>query len=245
MTEQNLETKGTLSKRHSTTFEATFYHLPKTRVELNGDHEIDDDLLTLAKTDQIQLTFYSFIRDVGVEKIVINISEGDSTGEYSNSISVSGPSREWVNGTFVALQDILKSFPPQKTIYFNGHRRKVAHAAVALVFGYYIIQFLVFILGSNSTPSASPDPKLILFIREYAAARYLLYATFMYLVGAWPAQILLEWLFKIWPRVEFDFGPEHLRTHKNARLKLMVAFTIVGGPLIYDVLKYLVTSSSS
>jgi len=240
MAEEGAGTKEKRARRHNTSLRITFHQVPSTRIELSGDHAIHEDMFNLAKTERIQLEYSSFIHNQGVEKIDISLIEGNWIGESSNSIYVSGPSREWVEATYAAVQQICKSFTPQKTIHLYGHRKTLVLSAMALFLGYYIVRFIAYFSDPAPSPSAGPDPKWLLFIQEYVVARYFFFAAIFYMVGVLPASFLLDWLYKICPRIEFDFGPEHLRTHKNMRLKLTVAFSVVGGPLIYDVLKYFV-----
>jgi len=56
----------------------------------------------------------------------------------------------------------------------------------------------------------------------------------------WASEVR-RWLLNLWPEIELDFGPEHLKVEKLRRLRISIVFSIAIIPIIltivYDIAK--------
>ena len=66
-----------------------------------------------------------------------------------------------------------------------------------------------------------------------------------WLMGIPWAPYIRNWLLNLWPVIEFDFGPEHMKVEKLRRLRISIVFSTAIIPIViaigYDLLKYFLT----
>lgn len=99
-----------LPKRYRTELTVTFEQDPATSISVERFKELDAELVAFAKTRSISIRYYSSFTGDGSESISVKLTEGNSTGPFSNFIGVTGNSKEWVDANFSAVSEIVKSF---------------------------------------------------------------------------------------------------------------------------------------
>ena len=210
-----------------------FYDHPRPEIRIESADSLtteaddpavfDNDVIDTLKTESIIFS-YSIYRPIA-KSIRIKLSEG--SGLFSpGSFSVSGDNSAWVDATFVELERLFDSVTPQ-SIWFGKYRGYI-RTVVAMCIGYTWGKFMALMAPS----STDPDPAWLKFLHAHPPLLIFVTALMAFIIGIAPASILVDWVSKLWPDIEFDFGPEHLKQQKNVRARLGV----VGGLIVLPIL---------
>jgi hypothetical protein len=142
--------------------------------------------------------------------IRLNLTHGK---DYGNDLFVRGD-KKWVSDVFEDLNDYLGSISHQPELLFKY--KPIILSLLALLIGYSIVN----VLDSINYPSGDPNSKLIQslsdIVKNYPFVYYIILLFRYWISGIVPAIYLRQQLFKLWPNVEFDFGPEQKKLEKNA-----------------------------
>lgn len=203
----------------------------------------DGNILDIKKASSIEMHFMNYELNSSLDFSIVN------GGGYSDFIFVSGEDQNWVNGLFTRLKETIDSVKPQDN-WFLRHKTLLRHLA-ALGIGtivYLMLYFMFILISSTDHPITTENSFLIailLFFNKHTFIQYL-YNRIIgpWFVGYFWAPFLLDWLFELWPSIEFDFGPEHLKYEKMRRNRLYLFFIAVILPIIiavsYDLAKLIV-----
>jgi hypothetical protein len=162
--------------------------------------------------------------------IEITLTEG-SASSYGNSLSVSADDPAWVDATFVELNEIVRAIKPQNNLFLRFQWLFQGTAAITL--GFAILQ----LIGLLSADQPSPDPKWLTLIGSHPPLLYLVGVLVIFGIGYFPARMVTDWVTQLWPSVEFDFGPEHLRKRKQLRSRIATAFFALILPFAIEIAK--------
>jgi hypothetical protein len=188
--------------------------------------------LDIKKVLTIQITYYNY--ELG-RNIEIFLKEDDKSGY----LLVRGDDRNWVQGTFVTLQDIINSIKPQENFILRF--RKIIFHIIAIGLGILIcsVVFLLFHdFFKNTTINITQGlfSNILRFFLENKFANFCLLIFLYWLEGmitfAYP---VYNWLIKLWPNIEFDFGPDHFNRIKLRRQRIWVVTVIVVIPIIINI----------
>jgi hypothetical protein len=131
-----------------------------------------------------------------------------------NRITVHGTDSNWVIGTFTSLKETIEAVKPQPS-WVLRYKWLV-----------YIFNVVLFGLALEW---------LIHFVTKH------FYFPVAFVLGGILAMVIDDRLPKLWPDIEFDFGPEHTRREKRIRAGIYVLAELVAIPLavsaLYDVIK--------
>lgn len=185
----------------------------------------DGDVIDNKRCSTINIEYHDYKQE---RRVSLSISHGD---DYGNSLMVSGDSN-WVAGTFDSLNDIIESVKPQEH-WFVKYKTLILHIG-AIVFGYFIYQ-LVDLVPINTNGESSAN---VMWIHDFLHNNKILLET-IYVITFWlqgisPLWLLRNWVLKLWPGIEFDFGPEHKKVEKNRRKRLGLFFSIIIMPLVLN-----------
>lgn len=165
--------------------------------------------------------------------------------DYGNEFIVSGLDRNWVSGTFDRIDTTIDSVKPQKH-WFIQYKSIILHVS-AFFFGLMIYRILDILWYQHIEPINNPSEIIQAirdFIYKYLFVLYTIQGIFFWLQGIFPVLYLRNWVLKLWPSIEFDFGPEHQKSEKNKRKRLGLFFFVIIVPLlisfIYDLIKNLI-----
>ena len=201
------------------------------KTETESSDVFENDVLDLHKTLFLYLSYANYKRG---KRIEIHLEETTElfSSERSNFISVSGNDPTWVEATFVEIERIFSAVRPQIPT-----ARKLKWP-IRLIFPYTIGRaFVSLILLTITTQASSERSAFVQYLLDHPPLVYLTNTSLMILLGLVPTAFLTMWLEKLWPRVEFDFGPEHLKTRKLMRSRFAVGITVLALPLLVDALK--------
>jgi hypothetical protein len=200
------------------------------RTQVDDNSVFENDVLDLEKTLAIDFTYGN-----GYTKKSLNVGlrETDEPEIYESSFSVGGGDPAWVEATFVDLERIFSAMHPQFAL--NKTIRLLAIIIIAFAIGHTWIFLLDSLFGSLITPTSSP-PTWAIYVREHPPLGHLILAVFKCGGGFFPALFLMRWVEKLWPSIEFDFGPEHLKKRKSLRARLAVVTSVLVLPIALEIL---------
>lgn len=127
MAEEAEGRKDKQHRRHSTDFETSIYYQNSTHIKLSADHQIDENDFARLRTERIKFKYRSFISGGGVEDIEVTLTDGNLVYEGSNSISIQGPSDDWVNAQIQGLENLFESFKRQPLSFIHGRFSLLIH----------------------------------------------------------------------------------------------------------------------
>jgi hypothetical protein len=195
----------------------------------------DGGPLDIKRTQTIQITFYDYETERNID---FSIREGNY---YGGELSVRGTDKNWVQGNFTTLQEIIDSIKPQENVILK-YKNIVFHI---IAFGtgslfYLLLNFLIFqhIPIPNRTIEISSEflKSVFLFLKANLWILYLILVFLLWFEGvvtfAYP---LHKWLLELWPEIEFDFGPDHLNKNKIRRQRIWIVASLVIIPIAVNI----------
>lgn len=188
----------------------------------------DEGPLDIKRTISIQMTFYDYEEE---RRIDVSLREGN----HNSDLSVRGTDKNWVQGNFTSLLETIESVQPQDT-FFLRHKGIIYHV-ISLGVGSLIYLILEFLITRFIEPIKNPS-EFVMGIRNFLAtnlwAYFLIQIFDRWLMGLGFAYFIRESLIKLWPEIEFDFGPDHMNKQKirKQRIKSVVSLVII--PLLID-----------
>lgn len=154
-------------------------------------------------------------------RILFELDKRYSTG---NKLKVSGE-KSWVMNIFDDLKTIIDSSKPQTTFIKNYFTN--IFISQSLTFLFALIGFFIFIYNYN-------DTNTFIFTYTFIQKELLIPLYFFSFLPSFLIAVGTQELVKrLYPSIEFDFGPEHKNLEKNRRsiLKTIIA-TVCGTILI-------------
>lgn len=156
------------------------------------------------------------------------------TNDAQNKIIIDGTEANWVNGTMKDLEDIIDSFNPQN-IFFRRYRLLVNFIfsiSIGFILGSIALQMAMRLVPDYS---ASEFSQTVLMLQKYPVVKYALFA----FIGLIPSVIWTGKFVELWPKIEFQIGPEHKLTEKQRRKWVTTLFIVGIAPLLlqlfYDI----------
>lgn len=198
----------------------------------------DGEIISIKKAEIVEFAFH----DYRLERyIFFSISEGNGR----SFLKIQGNDDKWVKNLFIKFKEYIDSITMQESPLIK-YKELIRHV-LALGLGKIILSIVVAILtfffgtGSDSNPSEG-----MLRLREQIQnniilARFVVSWVIPWLYGLSIAKDIIREIYKLWPNVEFDFGPEQQKKYKinRNRLKLFLTLVIIPSVLmiVYDLLK--------
>lgn len=168
-------------------------------------------LLDMKKTSNVDFTFYDYTDD---KYINLNVTHGDYG---SNEIKISGDGETWTRHISNLFEDELEAIKPQSNFFKHQY---IIGAVLSCITAGTICFYITKITGiplfkKNETPSEA----------GWIVSSF-------YLMGSVIVIPLFTWLIKLWPAIEFDFGPEHMKYEKQKKIRLWIVLSVVIIPII-------------
>jgi len=197
----------------------------------------DNGIIDIKKILSIEFYFYD---DLIKKRIFFFITEGNG----NSYVQISGDDSDWVNNLFTIFTEYINSIkPPDNWVLKN---KKVLRQIIALGIGKIILFVSYFIFSLFIQPDEYPTVGVLAirgFLDNNELIKIILFEWLVpWLCGlTWTPLIFLS-ISKFWPKIEFDFGPEHLKSFKIRRKNANIFISLVIIPsilmIIYDVAKY-------
>jgi hypothetical protein len=150
---------------------------------------------------------------------------------YYNHITVRGE-RDWVSSTFQELEELINAVAPQDHWFI---RSKV----LVLHLGAFISGVFLFWIMSVTWLPYVPSPEetsLSLFLDKYEFIRWGVAIFLTWAMGLSPMWLVRNFILKLWPSIEFDFGPEHHKIVKKRRNAITMLFSVLILPFLINIL---------
>lgn len=168
----------------------------------------------------------------------------DSEKGYGK-LTVESKDRDWADAKYTQLMHAIELVKKQENWYTRNQRLIFHLASISLgIIPYFVV---LSIAGLFISPIENPNEKVLAvktFFSENSWVIYILTLLAWWSLGNLWAILLTRWVSKLWPSIEFDFGPEHLNLTKARRTRLGLASTLVIIPLLlaifYDGIKKLI-----
>ncbi|MGA2506181.1 MAG: hypothetical protein ABSF80_01725 [Chitinispirillaceae bacterium] len=201
-----------------------------------------DSLLDLKRILSISYNFHVYDENMD---ITLQLNHGESSGFWYNTLSVSASQDDWVTLKHEAIMAAINAVHPQSTwfrkyewLIFNISSINVGWLCVSL-----LIKWMKFINYQSSTdkPSGLFSSSICYLYTHSHLAMIGIYLMIFWTFGT-IIMLLLWWgflrqrYFDLWPSVEFDFGPEHLRKEKITRKVIGAIIALFGIPIILQIL---------
>ena len=196
----------------------------------------DGGPIDIKKTEVIQMTFYDYSLD---QIIDVSIAAGNNDGE----LSIRGTDKNWVQGNFTSLLEIIDSITPQKNIILKNKELLLHLIAIGIGSLFYFINSLLFqdipIQPINETSIAFLPFIVLLQHNKWLAYFFVLFL--IWLIGIFTfAHPIQRWFLDLWPNIEFNFGPEHLNIQKRRRERIWVISTLIIFPFAINIVTYFI-----
>ena len=190
----------------------------------------EENIIDIKRTKTIEISYYDYKLNRFINISLVH-------GKYSTStLIVKGDDQNWVNGVFTKIKELIDSTKPQDN-WIIRHKTFILHLN-ALGIGIIIYAILNILIYQHIEPIKNPSDTVLNFRSIYASSPILLYVLGLFskwLLGIPWAFYLREWLLSLWPEIEFDFGPEHLKIEKIRRLRISVFVITAVIPIILSV----------
>lgn len=223
------------SKRHASRGSSTYLN-----VQFTGDNginysaeKIDSkqimNLISENKVSRITVNFFD-TKDDTTLIIVLDDSEGSSS-----KISLKSSNSTWFNETRIEIQDYLSTVKDQNEFYIKY--RTSLYNLSRLLLGiptFYILNQIVsaaltfFDIQLTNQPSEW-QMSLAQFLIDWQILYFLI---FSFIIGYTPTVFIFDLLDKLWPKIEFDFGPVHKRKVRNSRKIWTQVATLIVIPIL-------------
>ena len=186
------------------------------------DKDVIDQVKSLSVT--FQYTNYPAPRSIRIQ-----LFEGERRFWSSSSFTISGDDPRWVDATFLEFERMFDSFRPQSMMF--DRLRPLLFFILSVALGFSLLPIFRAIFPE---PTSEPTPAWLQYIITTPMLRHPVRALALFLIGAWPASIVINWVAKLWPSIEFDFGPEHLKTRKQWRGRAATVTVLMLLPILLD-----------
>lgn len=177
----------------------------------------------------IEMDYYNYEDD---ERIFIDIEHSNENRIFRNEITVSGHNEIWVNGVIKSIECCISNWKKQIEWPYKFKWPLIILFAIGI--GLLYLNFLEFLFRYIVVlQPVSPKPEWTISLRPIMMFIYYL-AGFAF--GYFPASYLMSKICELYPEVEFDIGPEHLKKEKVRRKKIFMIITVGLLPLIIAVI---------
>lgn len=199
-----------------------------TITETDDPTIFDDDIVDHRKSKRIELRY----SDHRARRILVILEEAERGSWHKSAFTVSGDDAAWVDARFAELERVLAAVHPQSKLIARLRWVIIIPAAIAIAYSWTIVlsRNLQLLLPA---PPGGPPPSLV--ARFFGEHRLVLYETFLILFALpWLvlARSLVGWVERLWPAVEFNFGPERESRRRRFRFRLAVITVLLVLPIL-------------
>lgn len=211
------EYQSSNEKKNSTTLAFTYKFLGSSIQSESPDMFDDHGILDMKKTLSIDFTFFDHTDGKYINFTITHGNYG------SNQFKIRGNGDIWARHIADSFVDLLASLKPQSNI--RKHEYSIAFI-LAFLISFTIVFYIYKIIGRPMAVKLNHSTTL--------GQLYILLFS-IWLIGYAIACTITNWLVKLWPSIEFDFGPEHMKFEKNKKVKLGIVSSVVIIPIIIAI----------
>lgn len=235
---KNYENSDSDHKTFSITLHCANYETLEFRdVNFSEKH---NEILDIKKIHQIKIYYIDYRND---KNISLTLSEGDSN--YDNNLGIEGNDIDWVNASEKKLDELFQVVESRKN-YFKKYSRLIFHFS-ALNIGSLALRMFVSLLEkfeyAANTTNDNDNPLsflLVKFVEIFPPLKYL----FVFLASWFIGLLIIVWFYDkveklfsyVFPSIEFDFGPVHMRKPRKIRKVIATIFSLIILPIILQII---------
>jgi hypothetical protein len=205
----------------------------------------DDTSIDLSPTRAIAMHFVG--RDPQTHEATRDVSIKLRHGADSGDLVIRGDEHGWVVATFADMRRSIESAPPQMDLW-SRFRPLIFHAT-AIVGGFAVSAVIHLVFTVLIRPQPIATVTLPLWLAQLAEifrntpVRWFANVFLAWMQGLWIAFWIDRYLARMWPSIELDLGPEHLRVERHRRRRLKWVGSAIALPLlirtVYDLVKFI------
>jgi len=207
---------------------------------IGRDYKSDNDEIFnkggIADTRRLKEIGCSYANYTSNKNIRLTLHEGSIYSDL-NCVEISGDDRAWVSEVSDEVRNILDSIQPQGS-WLTKHST-ITLNLLALAIGSVFVLLITLVVQFLDKPVSDPSEsvsKVRSFFQAYPIFLHALNWGLRWFCGFPLAFEVRRWFFKMWPMIEFDFGPEHLKIEKQKRVRIFQFLMLVGLPLFLTLL---------
>ncbi|WP_430789478.1 hypothetical protein VBD025_03950 [Virgibacillus flavescens] len=189
----------------------------------------DEDFITSTEIESISFWMYNYEEESSLNLLI-------SSKHSSGALVVKGSDRDWVGAKFFQLKETISRIKNQEN-WFIKNQKTVFHL-LAISFGFPMHNLYILFLSLFVKPIQNPSANLLI-VRDFMSSNplivFILQLIFYWCTGYVFAMILISWISKLWPKIEFDFVSEHLQKHKKRRKTMFFILSLFILPIIANV----------
>ncbi|HYF97103.1 MAG TPA: hypothetical protein VD947_03650 [Patescibacteria group bacterium] len=195
--------------------------------------DVNEDFLKGIISTKKSVAFDFLFRD-SRKSNKVNIYIKEAPHSYGN-IVIETDDENWFNATRGKLESILSDVKTQENFFLSHYKALFRLSSIYFgVIAVYLIFKIVDVLVEPSNNQKDLSNQVMFFL-------YILLVLSTYMIGASITSPLFNRLKELWPSIEFNFGPSHLKHSQNKRKKLSFIFTAFIAPILVGIFQGLFT----
>lgn len=192
----------------------------------NSDPTELAQVLQSKKVYAINFDYYFFDKGSNVSLRLNEIRKWD------NYIYIQATNNTWLSSVESAMSETLRDVKPQTNFIIKN--KKILFHVSCFYIGFFVLQLLNLTLGNVIKPIENPPGWIRAFgtfIDKYKTPFWVIVT---YGNGCYWTMLIYQQLDKIWPPIEFDFGPEYMKKSKIRRKTIWTLLTVLIIPLLFQ-----------
>ena len=182
----------------------------------------DGDIIDLKTSNGITIDYHDYSQN---RKVVFSLAQG----EFSfGSVIIEGE-KEWTSKIFSSLKDIINAVKPQSSWFSK-------YSGIFLIIGSIVIIILILLILFYLLSFTGVTDEMVLGFFSFSNPMFPLFFVILATFAIFSMYLLFNWVNRLWPSIEFDFGPEHNKREKSLRRILYVIFSIILIPILLYIL---------
>lgn len=199
-----------------------------------SSYELEDgnpiELVQILKTKKVIAINFDYYHFDNSSSVSLRLNESQ---KWNNYVAIRSSNSAWFSWVEAALKEILSDIQPQTNFIIKN--KKILFHISCLYIGFFVIQLIDF-LFRNTKPVENPSGWVVAFRNFVDQNKFLFWLAVAYVNGLFWTSLLYGQLDKIWPSIEFDFGPEYMKKAKIRRKAIWVLLTVFIVPLLLQLL---------
>lgn len=183
----------------------------------NEDLRSEEITIDKKKIDSISMSFIDYKSS---KQINLRFSREK---KYANDLTVEGDDQAWVDSVYAEFTDLIDGITPQNNVIFKNRNK------LFIVLSIWFAWIFMFI--SHITIQFPRSLDIISKFKDYFPF------TLSYIwMGVYASSVLIRKTEKLWPNIEFDFGPEQFKKEKRNRKIIWIVISLFIIPLLMQII---------
>jgi hypothetical protein len=188
----------------------------------------DDDIVDHRKSRRIELRY----SDRHARRIFVVLEEEERGSWHKSAFTVSGDDPAWVDARFAELERSFVAVRPQSKALARLRWVIIIPSAIAIAYSWTMVLSRNVELLLPRAAGGAPPSTVARFFGEHRLMLYEIFLILFCLPWVVLARSLVGWVEKLWPAVEFDFGPDRRNRRRKVRFRLAVITALLVLPIV-------------